>query len=81
MYNAEKGVHTTLIWHAVATGNCGYALQGRDSGTIQRLLTLELHATHSAFGATEAKEKGSLHMEGCRESGGGPRPEGVSARQ
>ena len=43
----------------------------------QRLQTLELHATHSAFGATEAKEKGSLHMEGCREPGGGPRPEGV----
>ena len=65
----------TAVW--TVTFCCGYALQGRDSGSIQRLLTLELHATHSAFGATEAKEKGSLHMGGCREPGGGPRPEGV----
>ena len=31
---------------ASSPGNSDYARQGRDSGTIQRLLSLELHATH-----------------------------------
>ena len=65
----------------MAPGNCGNALQGRDSGTFQprnlpaqessSVLSLELHATHSAFRATEDKEKGRLLMESCRWPGGG----------
>ena len=75
IYNPSRSLHYTML---TSSGTWELRLRSSREG---RLLSLELHATHSAFGAAEDKEKGRLLMESWREPGGRQQPEGVRARQ